>query len=102
MLMKSGDFQYYYRLWVEKSKSKDNEEDELVPDTIVQPAVPLSSSFYKELVRKTPGGFKCYELYTLYLGLVSVNMVASNARGLIQLLKTNTVPQTVNYQNASK
>ncbi len=85
MLMKSGDFQYSYRLWIE-----DTEGIEVpLEQNIAQQSTPLSSAYFKDLTKRTSRGVKCYELYSLYLGMVSVNIVANHERTLINLLSPN-------------
>jgi len=93
MVMRSGDFQYSYRLWVE--------DDEGVEQSLEQPILggnqkthyphtPLSHRFYKDLLRtlfpsQSPQ-MKCYELYTLYLGILPSALVSKNDRALVALL----------------
>lgn len=87
--MKAGDFQYSYRLWVEDSDGFEVQlEQPIVQPGVTSPAAG-SAAFYRELVKKTPRGYKCYELYTLYLGILSVNVVANHERKLIGLLNPN-------------
>jgi len=82
MLIKSGDLQYSYRLWLE-----DNEGAEIqIEQPLTQIANQLNSSYYKDLVKKTPKATKCYELYSIYLGLLSVSMVAAHDSSLIKSL----------------
>jgi len=86
MLIKAGDFQYSYRLWIEDIEGND------LPLPLEQNApsyLPLNNTYYQELVKKTKTGVKCYELYSLYLGVVSVNVVAKHDRKLMQLLNAN-------------
>jgi len=84
MLIRKTDFQYSYRLWIE-----DFEGNEIpLEQPIVQnPTDPLSPSFYTDLIKKTRGATKCYELYTLCIGMLSVSMVASHERSLQSKLK---------------
>ncbi len=52
--------------------------------------VPLGHRFYKELLRllfpSQSQQMKCYELYTLYLGILPASIVSKNDRALIGLL----------------
>jgi hypothetical protein len=84
MLIKSGDFQYSYRLWVEDNEGNDVSVEHNLPSYL-----PLSNSYYQDLVKKSKTGVKCYEIYSLYLGFVSVNMVARHDKKLSQLLTMN-------------
>jgi len=83
MLIKSGDLQYSYRLWLEDSEGVEVQIE--LPITHI--ANPLTSSYYKDLVKKTPKATKCYELYSIYLGLLSVSMVSTHDSNLIQMIK---------------
>jgi len=87
MLMKSGEFQYSYRLWLEDNDHAEVPFDqELVsPGSIFTPG----NAFYKDLVKRTPRATKCYELYSLYLGILSVNIVASHERKLLMMMNPN-------------
>jgi len=90
MLQKCGDFQYSYRLFLEESDGKEVVIDQ--PFSLL--TQPITTNFYRELVRQHPKAAACCELYTLYLGMVSVNMVANYERKLIQLLRSMTSPKT--------
>lgn len=83
MLVKSGEFQYSYHLWLE-----DNEGYEVpIENPFTHNARALRSTFYRDLIKRTPRASKCYELYTLYLGLVAVSTIAKQERILVQMLK---------------
>lgn len=87
MTMKSGAFQYSYRLWVE-----DMEGFEL-PFNHDQPFIaqrgPQTHKYYKKLVEHifpSRSGLRCYELYTLYLGVLSVKSITHYDRNLVAIL----------------
>eukprot|EP01116_Phalansterium_solitarium_P006237 TRINITY_DN18547_c0_g1_i1.p1 TRINITY_DN18547_c0_g1~~TRINITY_DN18547_c0_g1_i1.p1 ORF type:complete len:933 (+),score=401.13 TRINITY_DN18547_c0_g1_i1:182-2980(+) len=89
MLIKAGDFQYSYRLWVEDATGAELDLALLATPrgaTQAWPREPLSYSFYKELVRRTPKAVKCYELLTLYLAVCSVPQVHMHNQTLLALL----------------
>lgn len=76
MLMKEGTFQYAYRLWVEDVEGKELPFEKPIPKGEVSPG------FYKDLVKSIPHAAKCFELYTLYLSVVAVNMIGKLERKL--------------------
>lgn len=92
MVMKVGDFQYSYRFWL-----VDNEGSEIYLNEAIQQNnysnLIGSQSWYKEIIKKTPRAVKCYELYSIYLGMLSVAMVANHDRTLISQL-TPSSPST--------
>eukprot|EP01113_Clastostelium_recurvatum_P003563 TRINITY_DN11557_c0_g1_i3.p1 TRINITY_DN11557_c0_g1~~TRINITY_DN11557_c0_g1_i3.p1 ORF type:complete len:813 (+),score=167.06 TRINITY_DN11557_c0_g1_i3:109-2439(+) len=87
MVMRSGDFQYSYRLWVEDDEGAEQPLD--LPRS-QYPATPQSHKFYKDLLRaQYPSQLpqmKCYELYTLYLGILPAALVSKNDKALVALL----------------
>jgi len=87
-IVKMGDFQYFYRLWIEDSEGNEIAFDSPLPTL----SRPLDNSYYKDLIRKHyPRGVKCYELYALYLGILPVKTVVNHTRSLITHLKENEV-----------
>jgi len=84
MLLKEGDFQFGYRLWIEDKDSVEVPLDQ----PLSQSNLPLSMNYYKDLLKRVPRGVRCCELYSLYLGMVSVNVVASYERKLITIAKS--------------
>eukprot|EP01119_Soliformovum_irregulare_P025989 TRINITY_DN9775_c0_g1_i1.p1 TRINITY_DN9775_c0_g1~~TRINITY_DN9775_c0_g1_i1.p1 ORF type:complete len:745 (-),score=195.48 TRINITY_DN9775_c0_g1_i1:57-2144(-) len=76
MLIKAGDFQYSHRLWLEDSDGIEVQ----IEHNFSQLSIPINNSFYRDLVKRTPRATKCYELFSLYLGYVSVPLVASHER----------------------
>jgi len=93
MLIKDNDFQFSYRLWLEDAEGKDVPIDiQSLPksestEKIAFPTTPLSPQFYKDLVRRTPKAVKCFELYSLYLGIAPVHLIAPYERRLIGIAK---------------
>jgi len=90
MVVRKGDFLYSYRLWME--------DDEGVEQIINQPILPknyqlpIGHRFFKEVLRtlfpsqSQAQQMKCYELFTLYLGVLPTVLVAKHDRALINLL----------------
>ncbi|PRP80768.1 hypothetical protein PROFUN_11508 [Planoprotostelium fungivorum] len=85
MLMKNGPFQYSYRLLLEDPEGFEIPLDQ-GPHNLGTSGPPICNSIYRDLMRKYKGS-RCYELYTLYLGVVSVNMVALHDKAIMNQLK---------------
>jgi len=87
MTMKSGIFQYSYRLWVEDMEGFElpfNQEQQFIAQR-----GPQTHKFYKKLVEyifPSRSGLRCYELYTLYLGVLSVKSITHYDRNLVAIL----------------
>ncbi|ELR24541.1 uncharacterized protein ACA1_170820 [Acanthamoeba castellanii str. Neff] len=92
VLVKSGPWQYSYRLWVE-----DVDGFELIFPPEVPfgtPHVPQTNKFYQKLMHRffpTRGNLRCYELFTLYLSTLSVETVAHHDRELVSVLLNRTM-----------
>jgi hypothetical protein len=84
MLMKSGDFQFSHKMWLEDSDGFEVPIEHSHQQMALQQWNQNNCNYYKELVKQTQRASKCYELYALYLGMLSVAMVASHERTLIQ------------------
>lgn len=84
MLVKSGNFQYSYRLWVEDSEGIELPFESPI---VSQQESVIDSSFYRDLLKRSHGT-KLYELYTICLSIVSVNVVANHERKLINFAKS--------------
>lgn len=84
MLVKSGDFQYSYRLWVEDA---DGIEIPFESPIVYQSGTLIDQAFYRDLLKRLHGT-KIYELYTITLGIASVYIVANHERKLIGYAKS--------------
>lgn len=87
MSMKSGGFQYSYRLWIEDTEGFELSfgPEQRFPYT----GGPQNYKFYKKLVEQTfPSrtGLRCYELYTLYLGALGLHTVTHYDKCLVSIL----------------
>jgi len=87
MLMKVGCFKYSYRLWIQ---DEDGFELPLEQSLIFQKgALPLDNTYYRGLLthlfpnRKR---LRCFELYALYLGVVSPKTIATHNMALAHSL----------------
>jgi hypothetical protein len=88
-LVHKGDFLYSYRIWMVDNKGVE----QIIPtvDAIAASKslvdTPLGHDYYKEFIRylfpKRTNEMKCYELYTLHLGIVCAEIVAKNHQQLI-------------------
>eukprot|EP00003_Mantamonas_plastica_P000318 TRINITY_DN1029_c0_g2_i13.p1 TRINITY_DN1029_c0_g2~~TRINITY_DN1029_c0_g2_i13.p1 ORF type:complete len:870 (-),score=304.56 TRINITY_DN1029_c0_g2_i13:23-2632(-) len=90
MLMKCGEFQYSYRLWME-----DSEGNPLPLDQNQRLEFLVSNSeSYKDLGKglfPSMRGVRCFELYTLYLGILSCeNVEAHNDRLINELFSRSS------------
>lgn len=75
--------QYAYRLWLEDSEGKELQ----IEHSIAQNSNPLSNNFYRDIVKRTPHAFKCYEIYTMYLSYASVPIISAHEQALIKMFK---------------
>lgn len=85
MFIKSGGLQCSYRMWLEDTEGNELPIDQ--PQALA--GLSLDSSLYRELVKRlypSVRGVKCYELYTLYLSMLSSSAVASHNRSLAATL----------------
>jgi len=88
MVMKCGDFQYYYSLWFETATG--------APLKIGlpfgwDPKKPLNQRFYEHILNKTEKesnqqGTRCYEIYALYLKFLPLKVVEQHSQALACLL----------------
>lgn len=81
MVLKSGEFQYYYNLWFENNYGQN------IPIKIpLESKRPLTHEFYKQLqlhMEQEHGhNIKCYELYALYLNFLPVKVVVTHSKTL--------------------
>lgn len=90
MLVRKNDFLYSYRLWVEDDEGVEQAIEQSIPTNETLHKTPLGHRFYKELLRwlfpSQSQQMKCYELYTLYLGVLPAALVSRNDRALIAML----------------
>ena len=75
-------------LWLEDNDGWEQTLDQPIVQTNNTTFVG-SPMFYKELTKKTPRATRCFELYSLYIGVLSVNIIANHERRLIGLLNPN-------------
>lgn len=87
MIMKCGEFQYYYNMWFESSTGQP------LPIRSAfnwDPKKPLTQTFYRFLKAKMEQdygpGVQCYELYALYLNFIPIQMVESHSKELVSRL----------------
>ncbi|KAL6068015.1 hybrid polyketide synthetase [Balamuthia mandrillaris] len=91
MLMKKGAFQYSYRLWMEDTEDFElpfSSDSAIVGGTLPS-RLPQNHRYYTKITRRKfagRGGVRCYELYTLYLGMLSVKTVLHHDRNLVSIL----------------
>jgi hypothetical protein len=88
-LFRKGDFLYSYQLWVEDGSGTK----QIIPTGAILSNnnlvnTPLGQHYYLEFVRHLFPVFdmKCYELYTLHLGIVRADIVTKNQQQLIAIL----------------
>jgi hypothetical protein len=90
MMVRRSDFLYSYRLWVEDDEGVEQVLEQSIPANPNLHNTPIGHRFYKELLRwsfpSQSQQMKCYELYTLYLGILPAALVSKNDRALIALL----------------
>lgn len=87
MIMKCGEFQYYYNLWFVQTST--GRQAAIRTAFNWDPKKPLTHGFYKSLKQKMEqeyGAVQCYELYALYLNFVPIQMVESHSRELVARL----------------
>jgi len=92
MVMKCGNFQYYYNLWFESSTG--------TPLSVNHPfgwdpKKPLNQQFYNHIQSKmeseyASSGIKCYEIYALYLKFLPLKVVEQHSQMLINSLLKET------------
>jgi hypothetical protein len=89
LFFRKGDFLYSYRFWVE---GYTGEEEVIQTGAITAndrlTKTPWGPRYYQRLIRelfptRETSEMKCYELYTLHLGIVRADIVAKNLHHLI-------------------
>jgi hypothetical protein len=94
IIARKGDYIYSYNLWVLNSNNDEQvvDTDEILSNnTLVN--MPLGPQFYEELLKSlfpNSRGMKCYELYTLHLGIVKADIVAKNLKKLCAVWLSGT------------
>eukprot|EP00002_Diphylleia_rotans_P027496 TRINITY_DN5513_c0_g1_i1.p1 TRINITY_DN5513_c0_g1~~TRINITY_DN5513_c0_g1_i1.p1 ORF type:complete len:598 (-),score=128.82 TRINITY_DN5513_c0_g1_i1:220-2013(-) len=80
-IMKLGDFQYSYKLWVEDSEGNEIPIEKAIPANLM----PVEWAGYRELLQRlfpSQRGLRMYELYTLYVGMLPTAAVVSHNKRL--------------------
>jgi len=113
MVMKYGDFQFSYKLWFvdsngmkislgtadtddEKDDTQEHQSRESSPrirrvnasPSYTPPKDPITREFYKKLQSQLfPGQrVRCYELFTLYVGSISLKLVDQYSNHLVSMI----------------
>jgi len=93
MIMKCGNFQYYYNLWFETPSG--------IPLKIlspfgIDPKKPLNQQFYKHVQSRMENdfpnisGIRCYEIYALYIKFLPLKVIEQHSQTLISSLLKET------------
>ena len=90
LAMRAGDFRYMYHLWFEGEGGEP-----LAPKCELGPTNDaLDWNFYRELTSRLfpearPGAIRCFELYTIHLARVPVEMATAHGSGLVRELRAS-------------
>jgi hypothetical protein len=88
MMLRSDGFHFSYRLWLEGENEDPPALDRVVSPKLPQPWI-VSPQLYSDLIAHYRAT-RCYELYSIYVGAVSITAIAKKDRQLLQAMAALT------------